>query len=62
MHLYANLGAEEVAKNLDGVFGLCLLDVEKRQVLIARDPFGVRPLFKLTTDDGALAVSSESKV
>lgn len=30
---------------LDGVFALVIVDTEKNQVVIARDPFGVRPLY-----------------
>lgn len=62
MHLYASTGADNVARSLDGVFAFCLMDVIKRRILIARDPYGVRPLFRLRSDDGQLAISSESKV
>lgn len=62
MHLYANGGPDKVARSLDGVFAFCLMDVEKRRVLIGRDPYGVRPLFRLRSDNGQLAISSESKV
>lgn len=61
MHLYASAGADNVARSLDGVFAFCLMDVVKRRILIGRDPYGVRPLFKLYSDDGQLAISSESK-
>lgn len=62
MHMYIYAGASSVAQFLDGVFALCLMDVLKRRILIARDPYGVRPLFRLCSDDGQLAISSESKV
>ncbi|KYN11847.1 PREDICTED: asparagine synthetase [glutamine-hydrolyzing] [Trachymyrmex cornetzi] len=61
MHLYACAGSNSVAQSLDGVFAFCLVDVLKRRILIARDPYGVRPLFKLCSDDGQLAICSESK-
>ncbi|XP_078052229.1 asparagine synthetase [Augochlora pura] len=61
LHLYENCGAESVAKMLDGVFGFCLMDIKRRRIVIGRDPYGVRPLFKLVSDDGKLAVCSESK-
>lgn len=61
MHLYATKGAESVAKSLDGVFSFCLMDVKNRRILIARDPYGVRPLFYLQSDGGELAICSESK-
>ncbi|XP_016845558.1 asparagine synthetase [glutamine-hydrolyzing] [Nasonia vitripennis] len=61
MHLYATKGADGVCKSLDGVFAFCLLDIEKRKILLGRDPYGVRPLFRVVTANGQLAVSSESK-
>ncbi|XP_076748576.1 asparagine synthetase [Xylocopa sonorina] len=61
IHLYAHLGAENVAKLLDGVFAFCVMDIKNRRILIGRDPYGVRPLFRLYSDNGQLAVCSESK-
>ncbi|KAJ8688388.1 hypothetical protein QAD02_024183 [Eretmocerus hayati] len=61
MHLYATKGPSNVCKLLDGVFAFCLLDIEKKKILIGRDPYGVRPLFRLFTSSGQLAVSSECK-
>lgn len=61
IHLYAQFGIEETVKNLDGVFGFCLIDIEKKKVLLGRDPYGVRPLFKLTTPSGVLGICSEAK-
>lgn len=61
IHLYANGGADNVVQSLDGVFAFCLIDVEKKRILIGRDPYGVRPLFRLRSDNGQLIVSSESK-
>jgi len=62
VHLYTHSGADSVAQSLDGVFAFCLMDVEKRRILIGRDPYGVRPLFRLRSDNGQLIISSESKV
>lgn len=61
IHLYSMLGAEEMAKQLDGVFAFCILDTANRRVVLGRDTFGVRPLFRLHTDLGFLAVCSEAK-
>lgn len=60
-HLYQVKGIEECVKNLDGVFAFCILDPIKKRVVLARDPYGVRPFFKLYSDTGILAVSSEAK-
>ncbi|CAH1788715.1 unnamed protein product [Owenia fusiformis] len=61
LHLYNRGGIEFAAKHLDGVFAFILLDVKERKVFIGRDTFGVRPCFRLLTDDGFLAVCSEAK-
>ncbi|KAH0534292.1 asparagine synthetase [glutamine-hydrolyzing] [Cotesia glomerata] len=60
-HLYMNGGAKNVVNNLDGVFAFCLMDMQENKVLIGRDPYGVRPLFRLLSTDGQLAVCSETK-
>ncbi|GJQ83594.1 hypothetical protein Trydic_g10939 [Trypoxylus dichotomus] len=61
LHLYNTFGIEKTVKNLDGVFGFCIVDFGKRRVYLARDPYGVRPLFRLTTPDGILGICSEAK-
>jgi asparagine synthase (glutamine-hydrolysing) len=61
LHLYHKYGIEQTCQQLDGVFGLSILDMENRLLHIARDTFGVRPLFKILTRDGTLAVCSEAK-
>ncbi|KAG8443098.1 hypothetical protein GDO86_011787 [Hymenochirus boettgeri] len=61
LHLYSKHGIEKTASLLDGVFAFILLDTERRKVYLGRDSYGVRPLFKLLTDDGLLGVCSEAK-
>ncbi|XP_067005858.1 asparagine synthetase [glutamine-hydrolyzing] isoform X2 [Anabrus simplex] len=61
LHLYAAGGIEHCTKNLDGVFAFCLIDTKKRRVYLARDPFGVRPLFRLHSELGVLGAASEAK-
>ncbi|XP_073438177.1 asparagine synthetase [glutamine-hydrolyzing]-like [Dendrobates tinctorius] len=61
LHLYSKYGIEQTAALLDGVFAFILLDTANKKVFIGRDSYGVRPLFKLLTDDGFLAVCSEAK-
>ncbi|XP_053375174.1 asparagine synthetase [glutamine-hydrolyzing]-like isoform X2 [Mercenaria mercenaria] len=61
IHLYAKYGIEFAAKHLDGVFFFCLMDTANRKVYLGRDTFGVRPGFRITTEDGFLAVCSEAK-
>ena len=44
-HLYMLHGIEETLKKLDGVFAFVLFDHTSRVTILARDRFGVRPLF-----------------
>ena len=49
-HLYARLadqeqGLETLFRSLDGVFALTIWDSAKQQLIVARDPYGVRPLY-----------------
>lgn len=61
LHLYDRFGIQKMASLLDGVFAFVLLDTANRKVFLGRDTYGVRPLFKLLTNDGFLAVCSEAK-
>lgn len=59
--LYHKFGIEKCAQQLDGVFAFCLVDLESQCVYIGRDPYGVRPLFRLVTNDGIVGFASEAK-
>jgi asparagine synthase (glutamine-hydrolysing) len=56
-HLYEELGATFVER-LNGIFGIALWDQEKRRLLLARDKFGVKPLY-WTRGGGRVAFCSE---
>lgn len=45
IHLYKKYGIESVLQNIDGVFAFVLIDTIKKKIYVARDPYGVRPLF-----------------
>ena len=62
IHLYKRFGAEYMLQQLDGVFSFMLYDGDTGTMIVARDPYGVRPLFK-TRFDGAntFGFSSELK-
>ncbi|KAL1491267.1 hypothetical protein ABEB36_011887 [Hypothenemus hampei] len=60
-HLYENFGIEKCIRNLDGVFAFCLVDIPKKKVFLGRDPYGVRPMFRITSSSGILGVCSEAK-
>jgi asparagine synthase (glutamine-hydrolysing) len=51
IHLYKRFGMERTLQLLDGVFAFVLLDYdihsETSKIFVARDPFGVRPLYFL---------------
>ena len=52
---------EECPKHLDGMFAFVLWDNEKKQMFLARDRFGKKPLVYAYTDQGELVASSEIK-
>ena len=45
IHLYKKYGIKQTLNLLDGVFALVLIDYKKKVIYVARDPYGVRPLF-----------------
>ena len=47
IHLYLKYGIEQTLIMLDGVYSFVLFDFRKNKVFIARDPLGIRPLYKL---------------
>jgi asparagine synthase (glutamine-hydrolysing) len=47
IHLYKHYGIEYTLQLLDGVFAFLLYDKEKELLYVARDPYGVRPLYML---------------
>jgi asparagine synthase (glutamine-hydrolysing) len=67
IHLYEKYGMEQTLNMIDGVFAFILLDNRiinndlTSKCYIARDPFGVRPLFVLQSDEIAMK-SSETKI
>jgi asparagine synthase (glutamine-hydrolysing) len=55
--LFHRLGAQEFCRALDGVFALALVDRTTNTLFVARDPYGVRPLFYANVGDGVVFAS-----
>lgn len=57
LHLLAGEG-DAVVGDLNGIFAFAWLDVAARRLLLARDPFGVKPIY-YATHGGGLCFASE---
>ncbi|KAK9501113.1 hypothetical protein O3M35_002219 [Rhynocoris fuscipes] len=57
----AGLPIDKCVMRLDGVFAFTLIDSKRMKAYTARDPFGVRPLYRLETTSGILGLCSEGK-
>lgn len=60
LHLLEREGARAVER-LRGMFAFALWDREQRQLLLARDRYGVKPLYYVHQSDGSLIFASEIK-
>lgn len=60
LHLYEDYG-EDCVNHLRGMFAFAIWDERKRELFIARDRLGVKPLYYTHTEDGSLYFGSEIK-
>jgi asparagine synthase (glutamine-hydrolysing) len=62
LHLYDRVGIDQTIRMLDGVFAFAIYDANLNQVFIARDPYGVRPLYYWRGTNNIFMFASELKV
>lgn len=60
LHLYEERG-EDAVRELRGMFTFFIYDMKKGRVIVARDPFGIKPLYYLMRGDAVAAMASEIK-
>lgn len=59
--LLATMGLPAVCRLLDGDFAIVVVDPSAGSISVARDPYGVRPLFMGSYDTGLSCIASELK-
>ena len=59
IHLYLKYGIHQTLRMLDGVFAFVLFTPDT--IFVARDPYGVRPLYLIGSSDSLLGFTSELK-
>ncbi|RAU22238.1 asparagine synthase (glutamine-hydrolyzing) [Paramagnetospirillum kuznetsovii] len=57
LHLYAHQGLG-FARSLRGMYAMAIHDPAKQRLVLARDPFGIKPLY-LSEDESGIAFASE---
>lgn len=60
--MYRDLSLRDLCVELDAEFSLVIWDEEKKKLLAARDPIGIRPLFYGRSNSGKMIFSSEAKL
>ena len=58
---YRAWGINELVTRLRGMFAFALLDHNKGQIHLARDPLGKKPLFYCRTEEGELLFASSGR-
>jgi asparagine synthase (glutamine-hydrolysing) len=58
--LYLRYGFEGMLQRLNGMFAIVVVDMGRKELLVTRDRFGIKPMYYVSTSD-TLAFSSELK-
>lgn len=53
LHYLAEKGVEGISR-LNGIFGIAFYDLEQNRIVLARDPYGVKPVYYAVTKDYAV--------
>ena len=61
LHLYEEQGLEKTLANMNGMFAFGLWDTRRRELILARDRAGKKPLYYAHLPDGGLLFASELK-
>ena len=61
IYLYLQYGIEYMLNLLDGVFAFVLIDHNINKIFVARDPYGVRPLYSAFNTFGVLSNTLDSE-
>ncbi|MBL8630252.1 MAG: asparagine synthetase B, partial [Rhodospirillaceae bacterium] len=56
LHLYRKVG-DVFAERLRGMYAIAISDSAQRRLILARDPFGIKPLYYAETPDGVCFAS-----
>ena len=62
LHLYERVGIDQTIRMLDGVFAFAIYDDDLNKIFVARDPYGVRPLYCWKGMNNICIFASELKV
>ena len=60
LHLYEHAGFDAMLERIEGMFAICIVDLRRREIHLARDQFGIKPLY-WTQQGRALLFASEVK-